>query len=205
MGKKHLFFKLLPTCPQGSVGGVFGRPASQTSCCWRERSSWGPVDVASVPTPLWPDAGVCGSAQWAVAGTGVEEKMQGAAQSLPTLGTGSRGDLGGGQPLEGGGGTGGTTVGGCGYQPAGAGPSKLHGMFLAVLRTTIKKEDVVGLLFRAARKRIKQDCYPWHQPQLPRQRQQPTQVLELEPLAMGMRFPASHAKLAQGATLVAGG
>ena len=26
MGKKHLFFKLLPTCPQGSVGGVFERP-----------------------------------------------------------------------------------------------------------------------------------------------------------------------------------
>ena len=32
----------------------------------------------------------------------------------------------------------------------------------------MKKEEEVGLLFPAARKRMQQECYPWHQLQLPR-------------------------------------
>ena len=66
--------------------------------------------------------------------------------------------------------------------------SKLHGMFLAVLLTRMKKEEEVGLLFPAARNRIQHDCYPWHQLQLPCPRQQPTEVPELGVLPRDWRW-----------------
>ena len=84
---------------------------------------------------------------------------------------------------------------------------KLHDMFLAVLRTGTKKEEEVGLLLPTAQKRIQQDCYPWHQLQLPRPQQTTDRSTgaraAAQGLGMGTRFPASHAKLAQGATLAA--
>ena len=40
--------------------------------------------------------------------------------------------------------------------------SKLHGMFLAVLRTRMKKEEEAGLLFPVEKRRIQHDCYLWH-------------------------------------------
>ena len=66
--------------------------------------------------------------------------------------------------------------------------SKLHGMFLAVFRTRMKKEEDAGLLFPAERKRIQHDCYPWHQLQLPRPRLQPTEVPELGVLPRNWRW-----------------
>ena len=41
-GKKHPFIKLLPTCPQGSVGGVFNRPVIRA-----------PGELCFQPKPLW--------------------------------------------------------------------------------------------------------------------------------------------------------
>ena len=52
----------------------------------------------------------------------------------------------------------------------------------------MKKEEVLGLVFLAAQKRIQQDCYPWHQLQLPRPRQQPTEVPEHGPLPRDWRW-----------------
>ena len=52
----------------------------------------------------------------------------------------------------------------------------------------MKKEEEVGLLFPAARKRVQPDCYPWHQLQLPRPQQQPTKVPEPGPLPREWRW-----------------
>ena len=66
--------------------------------------------------------------------------------------------------------------------------SKLHGMFVAVLQTRMKKEEEAGLLFPAEKRQIQHDCYPWHQLQLPRQRQQRTEVPELGVLPRDWRW-----------------
>ena len=65
--------------------------------------------------------------------------------------------------------------------------NKLHGMFRAVIRTRMQKEEEVGLLFPAGRKRTQQDFQPWHQLRLPRPQQQPTEVPELGPLPRDWR------------------
>ena len=102
------------------VEGGQGTLPLRNHAAGKSAQAGGTVGIASVPTPLWPAAGVCGSIEWAIAGTRMEENMQGAAQSLPTLGAGTRGELGGGQPPEGGAGPGRAPMGGCRYQPAGA-------------------------------------------------------------------------------------
>ena len=66
--------------------------------------------------------------------------------------------------------------------------SKPHGMLLAVLRTRMKKEEEAGVLFPVEKRCIQHDCYPWHQLQLPRPRQRPTEVPELGVLPRGWRW-----------------
>ena len=49
-------------------------------------------------------------------------------------------------------------------------------MFLVVLRARKEKEDEAGLLFLVERRKAPQDCYPWHQLQLPSPRACPTHL-----------------------------
>ena len=44
---------------------------------------------------------------------------------------------------------------------------KVHGMFVAVLQSTSRKEEEEGLLFLLRKRRVQHDGYPWRELQLP--------------------------------------
>ena len=158
-----------------SCGGVErgrwpGNPSSRTSCSWRERSSWGPYRRGLRLCGVLPEFVVSQS------GLSRGPRWKKRCKELHTFsrhwepGPGETWEEASRQRAE---------LGLAGQQWADADTypleqfiSKLHGMFPAVLQTGMKKEKEAGLLFPAERKRIKHDCYPSHQLQLPRPRQQ---------------------------------
>ena len=67
---------------------------------------------------------------------------------------------------------------------------RLHGMFLAVLGATKKREDEASLLFPVERRKAPQDCYPWHQLQLPSPRACPTHLPPIGTLSRDWKWGA---------------
>ena len=59
---------------------------------------------------------------------------------------------------------------------------KLHGMFVAVLRAKMQREEEACLLFPVEQRKAPQDCYPWHQLQPPFPKPRLTELPELGPL-----------------------
>ena len=132
------------------------------------------IRMAAVSATVWAVAGVRGRPQWTSARPRVEEGVQGDEQNItaPDTGLGGRGLGVGARELA---------LSGHQWAEEGNNPleqfvHKLHGMFRAVLRARMQREEEQNLLFPIQTRKVPREEYPWYHLQPPRPRAQRTSL-----------------------------
>ena len=124
------------------------------------------VRVATVFAPMWADAGICGRPKWVGAGPGWKKRCRELNRiSRHQVPDSEDDDLEAGRHRDE------LALAGQQWAEEGNNPleqfiHKLHGMFRAVLRARMQREEEQSLLFPIQPRKVPREDYPWHQPAL---------------------------------------